>query len=169
MKILQLSLAYAPSWKNGGLSRIMFDYARDLAGRGHQVSVYTSDVSQTLKRRMPDWPKEIDVSYFKSLSGPLARFYFNYSPAELYRWLSANLPHVEDVARVGCRICYAFILCHRNRALFLWLCSFCHGRPRRSLEGTTLYAHSSLGEILAVTRKGVKRRWGGVKGWKKAF
>lgn len=97
MNLLQFSLAYAPSWKNGGLSRVMFDYARELSRRGCNVSVYTSDASRPLKERASDWPADLEMSYFKSYGGPLAKFYFDYSPIEISSWLSANLPRFDAV------------------------------------------------------------------------
>lgn len=97
MNILQLSVAYAPSWKNGGLSRVMFDYAKELSRRGCSVGVYTADFSKELKAAVTDWPEAIDVSYFHFYGGPLARFYFNYSPWEISRWLVKNLPKFDVV------------------------------------------------------------------------
>lgn len=53
MKILQVCPYYAPAFSFGGPPRVMYDLARGLVQRGHQVSVFTSDaldVRETNKR-----------------------------------------------------------------------------------------------------------------------
>ena len=42
-RILQLSLSYAPNWKDGGPPRIMYDLAKNLIRLGHEVLVITSE------------------------------------------------------------------------------------------------------------------------------
>lgn len=101
MKILQLSLAYAPSWRNGGPPRVMFDYARELSRIGHEVSVYTSSTSSQARLAMgAAWPSDLIVHSFRPRSGVLERIYWNYSAVELWRWFEKNL-QAFDIAHLA--------------------------------------------------------------------
>ena len=76
MKILQVIPYYYPAFAYGGPPKIAFEFSRKLAQRGHQVTVYTTDVlneTERFKSRLN--PFEIDgvkTYYFKNISNKIA-------------------------------------------------------------------------------------------------
>ena len=71
MKILHVTEAYSPL--HGGSAEVPFQLARQLAGRGHEVTVYTSD--HQLTRDYLDTASGVTVRTFRTWSS-LANFYF---------------------------------------------------------------------------------------------
>lgn len=113
LRVLQFSLAYAPSWKNGGPPRVMFDYAKELTRRGCQVTAYTADFSKAGREAMgAAWPAEIRVEYFRTKTSPLAAFNSQFSMRELARWFDRELPNF-DVVHLGQTRTLANVVLHR--------------------------------------------------------
>lgn len=74
MKILQVIPYFYPAWTYGGPVRVAYDVSRGLAKRGHEVTVYTSDMKNCCTR-IDSRAKEVDgieVHYFRNLSAMTA-------------------------------------------------------------------------------------------------
>ena len=76
MKILQVINAFPPAWGTGGPARVAYEISKELVKRGHEVTVYTTDVYDTHSRlkyeKNPMNMDGIEVYHFKNLSDKLA-------------------------------------------------------------------------------------------------
>ena len=71
MKILMVSVAFAPSYAFGGAPKVAYDLAKELAKRNHEVVVYTSDAKDANSRLSINpvgFVDGIEVHYFRNLS-----------------------------------------------------------------------------------------------------
>jgi len=74
MKILQVIPYFYPAWTYGGPVRVAYDVSRGLAKKGHEVTVYTSDMKNCCTR-IDSRAREVDgieVHYFRNLSAMIA-------------------------------------------------------------------------------------------------
>jgi len=70
LKILQVVSCFYPAWAYGGPLKVAYDVSRKLVERGHEVTVYTSDMNNGCLRT-GSRIKEVDgiqVHYFKNIS-----------------------------------------------------------------------------------------------------
>jgi glycosyltransferase involved in cell wall biosynthesis len=74
VRVLQVPSYYAPAWAYGGPPRVMRDYAAGLAARGHDVTVFTTDVLDAEHRARPrrETLAGVRVERFPNLSNTLA-------------------------------------------------------------------------------------------------
>jgi glycosyltransferase involved in cell wall biosynthesis len=76
MKILQVINAFPPAWGTGGPVRATYEISKELVKRGHEVTVYTTDVYNPNSRlKYEKNPMDMDgivVYHFKNLSDGLA-------------------------------------------------------------------------------------------------
>jgi glycosyltransferase involved in cell wall biosynthesis len=74
VRILQVTSYYAPAWAYGGPPRVMTDFARGLVERGHEVTVFTTDVLDGERRARPlrETLDGVRVERFPNLSNRLA-------------------------------------------------------------------------------------------------
>jgi len=76
MKILQVINAFPPAWGAGGPARVAYEISKELVKRGHEVTVYTTDVYDAYSRlkykRNPMNMDGIEIYHFKNLSDKLA-------------------------------------------------------------------------------------------------
>jgi len=76
MKILQVVNAFPPAWGTGGPAKVVYEISKELVKRGHEVTVYTTDVytpdSRFKSDENPIWMDGIEVYHFKNLSNKLA-------------------------------------------------------------------------------------------------
>jgi glycosyltransferase involved in cell wall biosynthesis len=74
VRILQVTSYYAPAWAYGGPPRVLTDYATGLAARGHEVTVFTTDVLDAHNRAGPrhELRDGVHVERFPNLSNTLA-------------------------------------------------------------------------------------------------
>lgn len=74
MRVLQVTSYYAPAWAYGGPPRVMTDFARGLVDRGHEVTVFTTDVLDATERARPlhETLDGVRVERFPNLSNGLA-------------------------------------------------------------------------------------------------
>lgn len=84
MKILQITPCFYPAWAYGGIPRVAYELSRELARRGHDVTVYTTDAFDQ-HNRCKESGKEttvdgITVRYFKNANNSLAYHYQVYLP-----------------------------------------------------------------------------------------
>jgi glycosyltransferase involved in cell wall biosynthesis len=102
MRILQLVAYYPPAWGYGGPPRVMYSLARALVGRGHAVTVYTTDAWDET-RRVPERERDLDgvrVVSFPNLSNSLAWRRKTFWPVGLIPRLRASA-HEFDVAHIS--------------------------------------------------------------------
>jgi glycosyltransferase involved in cell wall biosynthesis len=74
MKILQVIHAFVPAWDYGGSMRVCYEISKQLAARGHDVTVYTTDVLNS-KERINQREEVIDgikIMRFRNLSNDIA-------------------------------------------------------------------------------------------------
>ncbi len=75
MKILQVTNFFKPSWESGGPARVAYDISKELIGRGHDVTVYTTDGFKTRLNVEKNKPSNVDgikTYYFENLSSYFA-------------------------------------------------------------------------------------------------
>lgn len=78
MKILQIVSGFAPAWGLGGAVRLTYDLSIELAKKGHEVVVYTTDKATLNQRLNPNTIEKIDgieVTYFRNISNKYATLY----------------------------------------------------------------------------------------------
>ena len=99
MNILQVTPYFAPAWAYGGPPRVMYDYARGLAARGHRVDVLTTDVLDARSRAAPAFElmDGIRVRRLPNLSNGLAWRRKKYLPRGLLRRLARELAGYDAV------------------------------------------------------------------------
>ena len=72
MKILQVVPYYAPAWSIGGPVKVAYEVSKRLVERGHEVTVFSSDILDPYSRvKYDNMMKTVDgvkVHYFKNLS-----------------------------------------------------------------------------------------------------
>ncbi len=75
MKILHVLPYFHPAWFFGGPVKVLYDVTGELAKRGHQVVIYTSDIKDAKSRVMNDVANVngVSVYYFKNVSILAAR------------------------------------------------------------------------------------------------
>lgn len=95
MRILQVVSYYAPAWAYGGPPRVMTDFAKGLAARGHEVTVFTSDVLDAGHRARPrrELLDGVRVERFPNLSNTLAWRAKKYLPPAL---VAATARRIRD-------------------------------------------------------------------------
>jgi glycosyltransferase involved in cell wall biosynthesis len=95
MKILLGVLYYAPAWAYGGPPRMVFDVARQLVRRGHDVTVITTDALDRGRRLdvLDEIADGVRVLRFRNLSNWLAFHLKIFLPVGLERWLAR---HAKD-------------------------------------------------------------------------
>jgi glycosyltransferase involved in cell wall biosynthesis len=101
MRILQVTPYFAPAWAYGGPPRVMYEYARGLARRGHLVDVFTTDVLDATRRAEPSVEiiTGICVHRFPNVSNTLAWRTKKYQPRGLVRALARRV-RTYDVVHV---------------------------------------------------------------------
>lgn len=76
MKILQVISSFPPAYAYGGPAKVAYDISKELVKRGHEVTVYTTDVLDSQSRltydENPMWMDGIEVHHFKNVSNKLA-------------------------------------------------------------------------------------------------
>jgi glycosyltransferase involved in cell wall biosynthesis len=81
MKTLQMIPAFYPALAYGGTVNVAYNISKELAKRGHEVTVYTSDTLDKDSRQKENFAviNDIKVYYFKNISNRLAwaRFVLN--------------------------------------------------------------------------------------------
>lgn len=85
LKILQVVPYFYPAWPYGGVPRVVYELSRELVKRGHDVTVYTTDVfdEHTRYKKREAIVDGIKVHYFRNLSNHLAYNYQLYLPVGL--------------------------------------------------------------------------------------
>lgn len=101
MKILYIIPHFYPAVSFGGPVTATFELAKDMVKKGHEVSVYTTDVSGK-DHRVPvkrDKIEGVDIHYFPVFSTHLAYQYNLYFAASFYLFLAEKI-HTFDVVHI---------------------------------------------------------------------
>jgi len=75
MKILHVTSSFKPAWETGGVNRAAYEISKNLAKRGHEVTVFTTDRGRTRVKVQKNQPVIVDrirVYYFSNISNYLA-------------------------------------------------------------------------------------------------
>lgn len=76
MKILQVISSFPPAFAYGGPLRAAYEISKKLVEKGHEVTVYTTDVYDAHSRlkydKNPVWMDNIEVYYFRNINNRLA-------------------------------------------------------------------------------------------------
>lgn len=76
MKILQVISSFPPAFAYGGPARVAYDISKELVKRGHEVTVYTTDVLDKTSRHKfesnPTWLDGIEVYHYRNISNYFA-------------------------------------------------------------------------------------------------
>ena len=75
MKILYVVSGFAPAWGLGGGVRTSYELSKEMASRGHDIVVYTTDILDHKSRinyRYKNW-EGVKTYYFKTISNYLQK------------------------------------------------------------------------------------------------
>jgi glycosyltransferase involved in cell wall biosynthesis len=113
VRVLQVTSYYAPAWAYGGPPRVMTDFAAGLVARGHEVTVFTTDVLDGDRRATPrrETRDGVRVQRFPNLSNSLAWNSKKYLPPGLVaatarRMASFDVVHATDARTVATATAY---------------------------------------------------------------
>lgn len=102
MKILQVISSFPPAYSYGGAARVAYDISKELVKKGHEVTVYTTDVFDANSRfkynSNPMYMDGIEVYHFKNLSNNLSKRNFPIA-LEIFNHLKKNLQNF-DIAHI---------------------------------------------------------------------
>ncbi len=105
MKIGFFTPYFFPAWRFGGPVRNTYELGKRLVERGHQVKIYTTDLSNYPNQRIKVrkiLKEGMDIYYFKNLSNRLASYYNVFLPFEMRNYLMSEIKdldiiHLQDI------------------------------------------------------------------------
>jgi glycosyltransferase involved in cell wall biosynthesis len=135
LRILQVTPYFPPAWGYGGPPRVMWAYAAGLAGRSHEVTVFTTDVLDGDQRARPlrETMDGVEVRRFPNLSNGLAWRRKKYLPRRLLRTLLAEIETYDAVHATDARTFLTASTYLASRRRGVPLCLSAHG----SLPGSS--------------------------------
>lgn len=99
MKILQVIHAFVPAWDYGGSMRVCYGVSRELAARGHDVTVYTTDALNS-KERVKEREEVIDgikIKRFRNLSNDIAYNQHLFTSAGMIPAIRSDLKYFDII------------------------------------------------------------------------
>lgn len=118
MKILQVTPYFKPMWEAGGVARVAYEISKQLAERGHEVTVYTTNRCLYPTNIVPNVPVDVDgmkVYYFENLRKyfpwvniPIIPYYLPIIAKKEIKYF--DIIHIHDH-----RSLLAVIVCHYAR------------------------------------------------------
>lgn len=100
MRVLQVVNSFPPTWGKGGPARVSYEISKELVKRGHEVTVYTTDINDESNRlknyKNPSYIDGIAVYRFKNLNNALAWRNVPVSPGMLFA-LSKNIRNFDII------------------------------------------------------------------------
>jgi len=76
VRILQVISSFPPAYAYGGPAKVAYEISKELVKKGHEVTVYTTDVHDAHSRfkydNNPMWVNGIEIYHFKNASNELA-------------------------------------------------------------------------------------------------
>src|SRR4249919_699739 len=99
MKILFAVSYYEPAWAYGGPPRMVFDLARELVRRGHEVTVCTTDALDDGKRvaKLEEMSHGVRIVRFPNLSNRVAFHLKIFLPIGMRLWLDEHVREFDVV------------------------------------------------------------------------
>ncbi len=99
MRILQVTPYYAPAWAYGGPPRVVYELSRELKGRGHSVTVLTTDALGPHDRARPSHEDLDGVQIVRTpnLSNNLAWRYHLFLPRGMGAFLRKHLREYDVI------------------------------------------------------------------------
>ncbi|MEJ2249399.1 MAG: glycosyltransferase [Candidatus Lokiarchaeota archaeon] len=100
LKIGYFTPFFAPAWRFGGILRTSYELGKRLTKRGHQVNIYTTDVSNDPKQRLNKHRAKIDgmnVFYFKNFSNWFASKHKVFIPINIRSKLREEIEELDIV------------------------------------------------------------------------
>jgi len=113
MKILQLIPAFYPAFAYGGTVNVAYNISKELAKRGHDVTVYTSDTIDKTTRQIPRYLEHegVKIHYYRNISNRLAWKRYVLYPG-LIRAIKNNIQNFDVVHLHGTRNFQNMIAAH---------------------------------------------------------
>lgn len=100
MKILQVISSFPPAYSYGGAATVAYDISKELVKKGHDVTVYTTDVYDEITRLKyesnPIFLDGIQVYHFKNISNKLSRKNLTIAPG-MITFLKKNIRNYEII------------------------------------------------------------------------
>ena len=129
MRLLQVTSYYAPAWAYGGPPRVMTDFASGLAARGHEVTVFTSDVPDAEHRARPlrETLDGVRVERYRNLSNTLAWRAKKYLPPGLVLAAARRTGDFDVVHATDARTLPTVAAYLGSRAAHVPFCLSAHG------------------------------------------
>ena len=115
MNILQVSHSFIPCYDSGGVVRSVYTLSKELAFRGHRVTIYTTDGCPKrldVRKNSPVDMEGFCVYYFRNLSNTLRMRYKIATPIHLLRVISKTIKNF-DVIHI-----------HEPRTTIAWIVSY---------------------------------------------
>ncbi|MDR9756681.1 MAG: glycosyltransferase family 4 protein [Thermoanaerobacterales bacterium] len=139
MKILQMIPAFYPAMAYGGTVNVAYNMSKELAKRGHEITVYTSDALDKDSRhgQKVDIVDGMKVFYFKNVSNTLAWNRFVVNPG-IISCLSKDINNFDIIHLHGFRNfqnIFAFHLANKNKVPYLIQA---HGSALRIIQRQSL-------------------------------
>ncbi len=139
MKILQVAPCFYPAWAYGGIPRVVYELSREMVIKGHEVTVYTTDVFDQ-HNRCEESGREttvdgITVRYFRNVSNGLAYHYQLYLPRGMRQVVKKTIANFDVIHLHG----------HRN-----FLNTIVHQYAKMAGKGYILSGH---GTVLRIERR----------------
>ncbi len=99
MKLLLGVVYYEPAWAYGGPPRMVFDLARELVRRGHEVTVCTTDALDKGQRveKLEEVSHGVRIVRFRNLSNRLAFEVKIFLPIGMRKWLYQHVHEFDAV------------------------------------------------------------------------
>lgn len=141
MKILQVISSFPPAYAYGGATKVAYDLSRELVKRGHDVTVYTTDVKDSKSRLEiddnPVWMDGIEVYHFKNLSNNLSHMNFPLAPSMALK-LKKELLNFDIVHLHEYRSFHSFLVYHYCKKYGVPYVLQAHGSVKRIIENLEL-------------------------------
>lgn len=107
MKILYVVSGFAPAWGLGGVVRSSYELSKKMALKGHDVTVYATDIFDHKTRidyKYKNWDG-VKAYYFRTCSNFLAKRQINFSPQLAYELLNNiknfDIVHIHEYRTVN--------------------------------------------------------------------
>lgn len=144
LKILQVVPYFYPAWAYGGIPRVVYELSREMVRKGHDVTVYTTDVLDHISRCSNSGKDTVisglKVHYFKNLSNSLAYHYQFFLPVGLAGFMQRNISEFDIIHLHGHRHILNNIVHHY------------------ALKSNTPYIFSGHGTVLRIERRFFAKR-----------
>ncbi|KAF5430840.1 Glycosyltransferase Family 4 [Candidatus Methanophagaceae archaeon] len=128
MRILQVISSFPPAYTYGGPVRVAYEVSKELVKRGHEVTVYTTDVYDVHSRfkydENPVWLDGIEVYHFKNVSNELAHRNLAAAPMMAFA-LNKSLKNFDVIHLHEYRSFQAILVHHYAKKIRYPLCFTC--------------------------------------------